>query len=42
MDFVKMLDLKAGDKLDIEVKDGKLVITPKMLRSASRYSTVPF
>lgn len=31
MDFVKMLDLKAGDKLDIEVKDGKLVITPVVI-----------
>lgn len=31
IDFVKMLDLKAGDKLDIEVKDGKLVITPVVI-----------
>ncbi len=30
-DFVKMLDLKAGDKLDIDVKDGKLVITPVVI-----------
>lgn len=31
MDFVKMLDLKAGDKLDVEVIDGKLVITPVII-----------
>lgn len=31
MDLVKMLDLKVGDKLDIEVKDGKLVITPVVI-----------
>jgi AbrB family looped-hinge helix DNA binding protein len=27
-DFVKKLNLKVGDKLDVEEKDGKLVITP--------------
>jgi len=27
-EFVKMLKLAVGDKLDVEVKDGKLVITP--------------
>jgi antitoxin MazE len=31
VDFVKMLDLKAGDKLDVEVKEGKLVITPVII-----------
>jgi antitoxin MazE len=31
IDFVKMLDLKAGDKLDVEVKEGKLVITPVII-----------
>lgn len=31
IDFVKMLDLKAGDKLDVEIIDGKLVITPVII-----------
>ena len=31
IDFVKMLDLKAGDKLDVEIIDGKLVITPVVI-----------
>lgn len=31
IDFVKMLDLKAGDQLDVEIQDGKLVITPVVI-----------
>jgi antitoxin MazE len=30
-DFVKKLNLKAGDKLDVEVEDGRLIITPVVI-----------
>lgn len=30
-DLVRKLNLKVGDKLDIDIKDGKLVITPVVI-----------
>ncbi|HBR34959.1 MAG TPA: AbrB family transcriptional regulator [Firmicutes bacterium] len=30
-DFVKKLNLQVGDKLDVDIKDGKLIITPVVI-----------
>lgn len=30
-DLVKKLNLQVGDKLDIDIKDGKLIITPVVI-----------